>query len=125
MSRQVRMVCASVLLLVTAGCLSDSLRASFGCPPRQQMVVVGSVKVVASRLQDALTDAGIVVFRNQVGEDLRLAGMTKEKKVFCFHLSQEKGEGKEKTQITLQWDRQADEDLWRTVVLPLAQPTND
>ncbi len=92
-------------------------------PRRQQLVVAGSVKVVASCLQDALTDAGIFVESRQVRGDRRLAGMTKEQKVFCFHLKPEKAEGKEKTQITLQWDREADEDLWRTIVLPLAQLT--
>jgi hypothetical protein len=116
------MVCAGVLLFVTAGCFSDSLRASFGGPAKPHLVVVAPVNVVASRLQDALADAGIVVISKQQGDDLRLAGMTKEKKVFCFHLRREKAEGKEKTQILLQWDREADEDLWRTIVLPLVQP---
>jgi len=112
-------VCAGVLLLAI-GCSPDLLRVPFLGPARPQLVVAGSVVEVSCRLQEALTDAGISVKSKLQGDDLRLAGQTKTGKVFCFHLRKEQTPGTPKTRIILQWDREPDEDFWRTIVQPLS-----
>jgi hypothetical protein len=120
MCRRVGVVCAAVSLVVLAGCSLPSLRAPFGGPRKQQIVVAGPVVEVSGRLQEALSEAGISVLTKFQGGDLRMAGMTKTGKVFCFHLYPAESEGKEKTRILLEWDRGGeDESLWRTVVQPL------
>jgi hypothetical protein len=120
MSRLLGVVCAGVLL-VSAGCSADLLRVAFLGPGRPQLVVAGSVVDVACRLEGAMADAGISYMSKSVDGDLRLAGQSKTGKVFCFHLWKEPGPGADRTRITLQWDREADEDFWRTIVLPLAK----
>jgi hypothetical protein len=122
MSRRVGVVCAGVLLLATGGCWLDGLRVPFLGPPRSQLVVDGARADVSARLQVALSEAGISVLTKYQGEEFRIAGKTKADKVFCFHLTKEGAEGQEKTRVVLQWDRSADEEFWRTVVLPLAKP---
>lgn len=119
MSRFMGVGCIIALLLV-AGCSPDLLRVPFLGQARPQRIVTGSVVEVSCRLQEALSGAGISVLSKLQGDDLRLAGQTKTGKVFCFHLRKEQTPGAQKTRIILQWDREPDEDFWRTIVQPLA-----
>jgi hypothetical protein len=125
MSRRVGAVCAGLLLAAVAGCSFDSFLVPFGGPRLRHQVVAGPVGEVADRLEAALSEAGIPVLTKQHGRELRVAGMTKAGKVFCVHLSQENGEGEERTRITVQWDRDVDEEFWWKVVEPLALPTGE
>jgi hypothetical protein len=120
MSRRVGVVCAGVLILAAAGCLPDAFLATVGGPDPQQVVVAGTVPIVSVRVQEAVADAGLSVLSKLVGDDLRLAGMTKGGKVYCLHLRPIKVDGKDMTRIRIKWDKETDEEFWRTVVLPVA-----
>ena len=122
MSRYVGVVCAGFMLLGLVGCTADSFLFPFHGPPPQGVIVDGMVPVVSVKVQEALADAGVSVLTKQVGDDLRLAGMTKAGRVFCLHLKPLKVEDKEKTRISIKWDKETDETFWRTVVQPLAAP---
>ncbi len=128
MSRRVGAVCAGVLLVATVGCALNELRLPFGGPPSPHQVAAGRVEEVSTRLQAGLAEAGITVLTKFQGEELRMAGMTKGSKVFCLHLTREKPKGEEKegraekTRVRLQWDREADEELWPTILRSLAAP---
>jgi len=121
MARRLGIVCAGVLLVAVAGCTLDSFLVQ-GQGPSQKLVVAAPVNVVHECLQQMLADAGIAVRTNLVGEDHRTVGQTRTGKIFCFHLRPEKGEGAEKTRLTLVWDKEVDEEFWRTVVQALATP---
>jgi hypothetical protein len=118
MARRLGMVCAGVLLVAVTGCALDSFLVP-GPGPAQKLVVAAPVKVVDQCLQQVLADAGIAVRTNLVGDDYRTVGQTRTGKIFCFHLRREKGEGPEKTHVTLIWDKEVDEDFWHTIVQAL------
>jgi hypothetical protein len=101
-----------VLLLASAGCSLTPLLA----PHPEQQVVADPIDRVATRIQDGLSEAGVPVLTKRVGGEVRLAGMTKSGKVFCLHLYAKKLEGAEKTLVRVQWDREADEPFWQTVL---------
>jgi hypothetical protein len=122
MARRLGMICAGVLLVAVAGCTLDSFLVPGSAGPAQKLVVAAPVKVVDKCLQQVLADAGIAVRTKLVGDDYRTVGQTRTGKIFCFHLKQEKGEGAEKTQLTLIWDKEVDEEFWRTIVQALATP---
>jgi hypothetical protein len=110
MSRSLAVV--GVLLLASAGCSLTPLLA----PHPEQQVVAAPLDRVATRIQDGLSEAGVPVLTKRVGAEVRLAGMTKSGKVFCLHLYAKKVEGAEKTLVRVQWDREADEPFWQTVL---------
>ncbi len=72
------------------------------------------------RLKDAINGAGIMVQDKYVAEDFRLAGITKKDKGFCIHLRQDPRDTGAKTLVSIHWEKEADEEFWRTIVLPLA-----
>jgi len=116
------MICAGVLLVAIAGCTLDSFLVPGPAGPTQKLVVSAQVKVVDKCLQQVLADSGIVVRTKLVGDDYRTVGQTRTGKIFCFHLRAEKGQGAEKTNLTLIWDKEGDEEFWKTIVLALATP---
>ncbi len=120
MSRCMGMVCAAALLLAAAGCSAGSFLASFASPGGKQQVVSGSVDQVSVKLQGALSNAGFAVTANRQGEDVRLVGRTKAGKKFALLLKQRKTETGESTAISVEWEQDADEQFWLTVLELLA-----
>jgi hypothetical protein len=110
MSRSLAAV--GVFLLASAGCSLTPLLA----PHPEQQVVAAPLDRVATRIQDGLSEAGVPVLTKRVGTEVRLAGMTRSGKVFCLHLYAKQVEGADKTLVRVQWDREADEPFWQTVV---------
>jgi hypothetical protein len=122
MTHRMGVVCAGILLMAGAGCSSDSLMVAFTRAKPQKLNAEGSVVEVSYRIKDACADAGVALVTKLVGDDLRMAGVTKAGKVFCLHLRKDKAETGESTLIEMQWDREADEEFWRKVLLPMAAP---
>ena len=120
MARRLGVVCAGILLFTGAGCSSDSFMLAFTRASPQQLVVAGSVVEVSSRIKDVFRSRRLPLVTKLQGDDLRMAGVTKAGKVFCLHLRQDKGEAGERTKILVQWDREADEEVWKKVLQPLA-----
>ena len=124
MSGRKGMVCAAALLFAAVGCMPQSFLALTGSDSHKQ-VVAGSVGKVAGILETGLTDAGIHVVVKRLDGEVRLAGQAKSGKVFCFDVKREKGEGGEKSAVTVRWGREPDEPLWQMVVDLLAAPAPD
>jgi hypothetical protein len=124
MSRCLGVAIAGVLLSAVAGCTLDSFLVPSAVVYGPKVVVAGSVTQVCAKLQDGLSDAGIMVQMNRVGSDLRLAGRTKSGTVFCLHLYEKKDKeaGGPKTLVRMQWDRGGDEEFWQMVVKMAAAP---
>jgi hypothetical protein len=115
-------VCAAALLFAAAGCSAASLLLSWSGSGGKQQVVSGSVDQTSANLQAALKDVGIIVSASQVGEDVRLIGETKSHKRFVLVLKRRQTSGGESTAISIEWEKDADEQFWLTVLEQLAAP---
>jgi hypothetical protein len=119
------MVCAGVVLLALGGCSPHSFLTLDSPPTRYKQVVPGRVDSVAAMLETGLQQDGIRVLSKRLDGEVRLAGQAQSGKIFCLDLKREQIEGAEKTAVTVRWDREADEQLWRTVVEILAVADQD
>ncbi len=120
MSRHIGMIGAAALLVVAAGCSASSFLLSFASPNGKQQVVSGSVDQVSMKLQGTLSHAGFAVTSNRQGEDVRLAGVTKSGKKFALLLKRQKTNNGENTVVSVEWEKDADEQFWLTVLEMLA-----
>jgi hypothetical protein len=116
MCRFLAVAVAGVLLSVVAGCAPESFLVPGIVTYGPKVVVAGSVSQVCAKLQDGLSDAGIMVRMNRVGSVLRLSGKTKSGKVFCLHLHEKEDLDGVKTQVRVQWDLGGDDAFWQMVV---------
>jgi hypothetical protein len=115
-------VCAAALLWVAAGCSANSFLLSFFGSDGKQHVVTGSVDQVSANLQAALGRVGIAASLNQQGDDVRLVGTSKSGKKFALVLKRQMTNGGENTAVSVECERDADEQFWLTVVELLASP---
>ncbi len=123
MSRPVGVLCAAALLLAAGGCSLNSFLVSVTGSDGKQQVVAGSVDQVSARLQAALGRVGVAVQATPAGEDVRLAGVTRSGKKFALLLKRQKSDRGEFTAVAVQWDADADEQFWLSVIdLLLAPP---
>ena len=123
MPRCLGMAIAGALLFASSGCTLDEFLVPTAVPYGPRTVAVGSLSRVCAKLQDGLSEAGIMVQMNRVGSDLRLAGISKTRTVFCLHLSAKKDVDGTKTVVRMQWDRGGDEELWQLILKILATPS--
>ncbi len=123
MSRYLGMALAAALLGTACGCSLDAFLSPTAVVYGPKTVAAGSVSRVCAKLQDGLSEAGLMVQMNRVGSDVRLAGITKSGKVFCLHLYAHRDGGGKKTLVRMQWDRGGDEEFWQLVLKILATPT--
>ncbi|HWG41890.1 MAG TPA: hypothetical protein VN688_03820 [Gemmataceae bacterium] len=126
MSRRIGIVCACALLVAVAGCSIDSFSVSLIGSVSHRQVVAGSVEQASLKLQEGLTEAGVVVLVKPQDEGTRLFCRTKSGKMFCLLLNQEKTKGSDKTAVTMS-ERAVDEQFWGMVVkiLKTPLPTSD
>jgi hypothetical protein len=116
MSRVVGMVCAGALLLGAAGCfLGDAFLASPVAAARYRCEVADKYASVAADVEQALNEAGVSVLTKRLDGEIRLAGQSKDGKVFCLYVKRKKTEAGETSMISVKWDRAPDEELWRVV----------
>ena len=118
--------CAGVLMLAIAGCTLDSFLMPGAVVFGPKLVVAGTVGEVSSKLQDGLSESGIMLGINRVGADLRIAGVApKTRTAFCLHLTEKKIGRGVKTLVRMQWDRGGDEELWQRILAILSTPADD
>jgi hypothetical protein len=112
---------AALLLLGAAGCsVASFFLSDFGSCVKEQ-VVSGSVDDVSAHLQAALSNVRIIVAATPDGDDLRLAGVTKGGKRFVLLLKRRTTSRGESTTISVDWEKDADEQFWLSVVEILAK----
>jgi hypothetical protein len=120
MFRRVGAVCAGVLLCAVVGCTLDSFLVSVTGRDGRQQVVAGSVDDVSAHLQAALGRTGILVNINHQGSDVRIAGKTRSGKSFALVLKEQNAGGTRQTAVGIEWQGEADEAFWGTIVEVLA-----
>jgi hypothetical protein len=124
MSRPLGVVCAGVLLAAVAGCSPSAFLAAFAGPGGKQQVVAGSIDEVSARLQASLNNLNIQVKADRQGQDvIKLTGRTKTGKLFYLSLKRQKTAQGESTAIMIDWDQEADEGFWQTLVQVMITPT--
>lgn len=123
MSRQMGMVCAAALLFAVAGCSAGSFLMSWIGSGGKQEVVSGSVDEVAARLQASLKKIDIIVAINPLGDGtVKLNGQTKSGKRFALVLKRQPTNRGESTAISVEWESEADEQFWATMLEIIASP---
>lgn len=123
MSRRTETVCAAALLIAVAGCSASSFLLSWAGSGSKRQVVSGSVNDVAARLQASLGKINIIVAVNPMDDGLvKLNGLTKSGKRFALVLKQQKTSQGDSTAVTVEWDKDADEEFWAIVLDLLVKP---
>jgi hypothetical protein len=123
MSRRTEMVCAAALLFAAAGCSASSFLLSWVGSGGKRHVVSGSVNDVAARLKASLDKLNIIVAVNPMDNDtVKLSGLTKSGKRFDLVLKRQMTNQGESTAVSVEWEKDADEEFWTTVLGLLANP---
>jgi hypothetical protein len=123
MSRRTGMVCAAALLLAAVGCSAGSLLLSWVGSGGKQQVVSGSVDDVSANLRAALSKIDIIVaVYPQADGVIKLRGQTKGGQRFTLLLKSQKTSHGESTAVSIEWEADADEQFWTTVIGLLVQP---
>lgn len=123
MSGRLGIVCAAALLFAGAGCSATSFLLSWVGSGGKQEVVSGSLDEVSARLQASLSKINIIVAVNPMDEDtVKLRGQTKSGKRFALLLKRQKTSRGESTAISIEWESDADEAFWASVLELLVAP---
>jgi hypothetical protein len=123
MSRRTRMVCAAALLFAAAGCSAGSFLLSWVGSGGKQRVVTGSIDEVAARLKASLGNVNILVAVNPMDDGtIKLNGQTKAGQRFALVLKRQTTSHGENTAVSIEWEKDADDQFWFTVLDLLVQP---
>jgi hypothetical protein len=123
MSRRLGIVCAAVSLLAAVGCSTGWFFLSWPGSGGQRQVVAGSVSEVAEQLRVSLGKANVIVAVNTIDDGtIRLNGETKSGHRFALVLKQVRTSAGEKTHISVEWEKDADEVFWAGVLDLLVKP---
>jgi hypothetical protein len=121
MSHRPGLALVGAVLAAAAGCVNGNLHVSPAPPgPPPPQVVAASVNVVANVLQDALTDAGIVVVEKRKGSQVRLVGSTGADRLFAIVLQPRKGAKRDLTLVIVDCGHDPDEHFLQVVREALA-----
>jgi|GEM_PF-7055868 hypothetical protein len=123
MLRRMETVCAAALLAAVVGCSAGSFLLSWVGSGGKRQVVSGSINDVAARLQASLGKLDIIVAVNPMDQDtIKLNGQTKSGQRFALVLKRQMTSHGESTAITVEWEKDADEEFWATVLELLVKP---
>lgn len=123
MSRRTEMVCVAALLFAAAGCSASSLLLSWAGSGGKRQVVSGSINDVAAHLEASLGKINIIVAVAPMDDGtVKLRGRTKSGKVFTLVLKQQVSSQGENTAISVEWEKDADDEFWAIVLDLLVNP---
>jgi hypothetical protein len=123
MSRRLGKVCAATLLLAVVGCSAGSFLLSWPGANGKQQILSGSVQDVAERLQVELGKIHVVVAVNPMDNGtIRLNGQTKSGQRFSLVLKRHATSRGEQTALSVEWEKDADEEFWASVLDVLVRP---
>jgi hypothetical protein len=108
-------------LVVASGCAPGSFLGSGGGSGGPRCVVAGPVGVVSADLREVLGDLGVAVLEKREDDEVILVGTTGLGKLFSLRLRPEKAKSGAQSAVTSNWEREADESFWRTVVQRLTE----
>ena len=124
MARSHGLVGALCACLFFVGCTLDSFSLSAFDTAKGDggPVVTGSLDVVAASTQKAMGDMGLFVSMNHEGEAIRLTSTTPDGKRFSLLLKGRKTDHGDETQVSIKWEKDADEAFWMQLAAVLARP---
>lgn len=123
MSRRLGIACAAALLVAVVGCSAGSFLLSWTGANGKQQILSGSVQEVADRLQVELGKIHVIVAVNPMDNGtVRLNGQTKSGQRFCLVLKRHATSHGEQTALTVEWEKDADEQFWASVLDLLVRP---
>jgi hypothetical protein len=123
MAKSHGLVGAACMCLFLAGCTLDSFSLSELVTAKGDggPVVAGSLDVVTASTQKALGDMGLFVRMNRDGETARLSSKTPGGKGFTLLLKARKTDHGDETQVSVQWEKEADDAFWLQLGAVLAR----
>jgi len=86
-------------------------------------VVVGSLDVVTASTQNAMHDLGLFVSTSRDGNTARLTSTTPGGKRFTLLLRATKTDHGDETQVSIKWEKEADDAFWLQLTGALAKPS--
>ena len=124
MPRRLGSVFVAALLIAAAGCTAGSFLLSWAGTNDKQQIVSGSMDDVAAHLRASLGKLNIVVAVNPMDDGtIKLSGKTKAGRRFDLLLQRHKTSRGESTAVTVEWEKEADEQFWASVLELLVAPT--
>ena len=103
------------LLFAAVGCIHDVSLIRPWSAGRYTRAVPAAPPRVASVLEAGFSGSGVMVLVKRQDEEIRLVGKTKSGEVFCVRVRPEKAAAA-KSSVTVEWDGQPDEELWRSLL---------
>ena len=123
MSHRLGSAITAALLIVVAGCSADTFVLTWPGSGGKPKIVSGSIEDTAAHLRASLSKLNIVVAVNPMDEGtIELNGLTKTGRRFALVLKRHKTNRGENTAITVEWEKDADEQFWATVLDLLVKP---
>jgi hypothetical protein len=116
-----RVAFVGMFLFLVLGCTPEFLNLSFQrSGPRREQVVQGSLESVATTTQGVLRQSGLQVEAKPDGESVRLSSQTSNGQKFELVLTRQKTPQGESTRVRIEWEKDADEQLWFQLISVLA-----
>jgi hypothetical protein len=110
-------------LFLLAGCTLDAFSlAAFGTSKGDGPVVAGSLDVVTTASQKAMGDMGLFVSVRRDGESAKLTSTTPGGKRFTLVLKSRKTDHGDETQVSIQWEKEADQAFWLQLTAAIVTP---
>ena len=117
---------ACTCLFLVAGCTLDSFSlAAFGTAKGDGPVVAGSLDAVVAASQKAMGEMNLFVSARRDGETAKLTSTTPSGKRFTLVLKARKTDHGEETQVSIQWEKEADQTFWLQLAAAVAAPKSD
>ena len=111
-------------LFLVAGCTLDSMSLNvFGTARGDGPVVAGSLDVVSASTQKALSDMNLFVSVHRDGDVMKLTSTTPSGKRFTLLLKARKTDHGDETQVSIQWEKDADDAFWLQLAGAIGRPT--
>ncbi len=114
---------AVVCLFFIAGCTMDSFSlTAFGVAKGDGPVVAGSLDVVTANSQKAMGNLGLFVSVRHDGDTAKLTSTTPGGKRFTLVLKSRKTDHGDETQVSIQWEKEADQAFWLQLSAAIISP---
>jgi hypothetical protein len=112
-----------ICLFLVAGCALDSFSLSaFGTSKGDGPVIAGSLDAVAVSSQKAMSEMNLFVSVRRDGDTAKLTSTTPGGKRFTLVLKGRKTAHGDETQLSIQWEKEADDAFWLQLAAAVAAP---
>jgi hypothetical protein len=104
-----------LILFLAAGCVRDAYLAQPPSAPRYTRVLKGTPTRVASGLEVGFGSIDMPILRKRDQKEIRLVGTSNSGRPFCVHVRAGTAGSAATTVVSVQWDGEPDEQLWKAI----------